>query len=118
MEDSDLFLQVLLVAIAALVGGGIAQFLRLPTILGFLIAGVAIGPNTPGFQGNIEDVARAADIGVILLMFRIGIQLSCRQIAPCRKLILVGGGLQILTAMALGFAVGMLLGLGWQAAAG
>src|SRR5690606_1274060 len=69
------------------------------------------------FQGNIEDVARAADIGVILLMFGIGIQLSFRQIAPYRKLILVGGGLQILTTMALGFAVGMLLGLGWEAAA-
>lgn len=116
MEDSDLFLQVLLVAIAALIGGGIAQFLRLPTIIGFLIAGVVIGPNTPGLEGSTTDVARAADVGVILLMFGIGIQLSFRQIMPYRKMILIGGGLQILSTMVLGIAIGLILGLDWQAA--
>jgi CPA2 family monovalent cation:H+ antiporter-2 len=116
MEDSDLFLQVLLVAIAALLGGGIAQALRIPTIIGFLLAGVAIGPNTPGFTGDIDDVARAADVGVILLMFGIGIQLSFRQIAPYRRMILLGGGLQIVTSMILGVVIGLLLGLSWEAA--
>lgn len=116
MESSDLFLQVLLVALAALVGGAIAQALRFPTIIGFLVAGVVIGPNTPGLEGDIEDVGRAADVGVILLMFGIGIQLSFRQIAPYRRLILVGGGIQILTTIVLGVGVGRLLGLGWQEA--
>ena len=113
MSDSDLFLGILLVAAAAFVGGAIAQALRLPTIVGFLAAGVAIGPGTPGPVGDIDYVTSVADFGVILLMFGIGIQFSFRQLIDYRKLIFVGGGLQILSTMALGIAAGRLLGLGW-----
>ncbi|HEU0075655.1 MAG TPA: cation:proton antiporter, partial [Dehalococcoidia bacterium] len=76
MENSELFRDILLVAVAALVGGAVAQLLRLPTIIGFLVAGVVISPNTPGPVGNLDDITHAADIGVILLMFGIGIQFS------------------------------------------
>jgi len=109
VENSELFRDILLVVAAALAGGVIAQALRLPTIIGFLVAGVAISPNTPGPVGNLEDVAHAADIGVILLMFGIGIQFSFRQMLQYRRLTLVGGGGQIALTIALGFIAGQAL---------
>jgi monovalent cation:H+ antiporter-2, CPA2 family len=113
VSDADLFLGILLVAAAAFVGGAIAQMLRLPTIIGFLAAGVAIGPGTPGPVGDLDYISSAADVGVILLMFGIGIQFSFRQLVDYRRLILLGGGIQILATMVLGVIVGSLLGLGW-----
>ena len=110
MENSELFRDILLVAVAALVGGGIAQLLRLPTIIGFLVAGVVISPNTPGPVGNVEDITQAADIGVILLMFGIGIQFSFRHLMDYGKLTLFGGGGQIILTITIGFLVGTLLG--------
>jgi CPA2 family monovalent cation:H+ antiporter-2 len=110
VDNSELFRDILLVAAAALAGGAIAQALRLPTIIGFLVAGVAISPNTPGPVGNIEDITHAADIGVILLMFGIGIHFSFRQLLDYRRLTLVGGGGQIILTTALGFVAGQALG--------
>jgi len=110
VENSELFRDILLVAVAALIGGGVAQLLRLPTIIGFLVAGVVISPHTPGPVGNVEDITQAADIGVILLMFGIGIQFSFRHLLDYRKLTLLGGGGQIILTITFGFLVGTLLG--------
>jgi CPA2 family monovalent cation:H+ antiporter-2 len=112
MENSELFRDILLVAAAALVGGAVAQLLRLPTIIGFLVAGVVISPNTPGPVGNLEDITHAADIGVILLMFGIGIQFSFRHLLDYGRLTLLGGGGQIVLTIAIGFLLG--LGLGFE----
>ena len=73
MQSSDLFLDILLVTTAAFLGGIVAHYLRLPTIIGFLAAGLAIGPHSPGPSASVEDIERVADIGVILLMFGIGV---------------------------------------------
>lgn len=116
MENSELFRDILLVAVAALVGGAAAQLLRLPTIIGFLVAGVVISPNTPGPVGNLEDITHAADIGVILLMFGIGIQFSFRNLLDYGKLTLLGGGGQIVLTIAIGFLVGTLLGFDTEVA--
>jgi CPA2 family monovalent cation:H+ antiporter-2 len=110
VENSDLFRDILLVAVAALVGGALAQLLRLPTIIGFLIAGVVISPNTPGPVGNVEDITHAADLGVILLMFGIGIQFSFRNLVDYGRLTLLGGGGQIILTILLGYLVGLALG--------
>ncbi len=115
MENAQLFRDVLLVAIAALLGGALAHALRLPTIVGFLVAGVTISPNTPGFVGNVEDIGHVADIGVILLMFGIGIEFSFRQMLAYRRLVLVGGGGQVLLTLVLGLVTGSVLGLGPEA---
>jgi monovalent cation:H+ antiporter-2, CPA2 family len=116
VADSELFLDILLVTSAAFVGGVIAHYFRLPTIVGFLAAGVAIGPATPGPVGRVEDVERIADLGVILLMFGLGIQFSFRQMVAHRRLTLGGGALQIVLTGLLGLLLGVAAGLAWQAA--
>ncbi len=85
---------------------------KLPTIIGFLVAGVVISPNTPGPVGNLEDITHAADLGVILLMFGIGIELSFQQLLDYRRLTLLGGGGMIVLTLLLGMALGLGLGLG------
>jgi len=116
VENTELFRDILLVAVAALIGGAAAQLLRLPTIIGFLVAGVVISPNTPGPVGNVEDITRAADIGVILLMFGIGIQFSFRHLLDYGKLTLLGGGGQVILTITLGFLLGLLLGFDTEVA--
>jgi CPA2 family monovalent cation:H+ antiporter-2 len=116
VENSELFRDILLVAAAALAGGFLAQALRLPTIIGFLVAGVVISPHTPGPVGNVEDITHAADIGVILLMFGIGIQFSFRHLLDYGKLTLLGGGGQIVLTILLGFLIGTLLGFDTEVA--
>ncbi len=115
MQSSDLFLDILLVTTAAFLGGILAHYLRLPTIIGFLAAGLVIGPHSPGPAASLEDVERLADIGVILLMFGIGVQFSFRQVIESRRLILGSGTLQILLSAALGLGAGFALGLSWEA---
>jgi CPA2 family monovalent cation:H+ antiporter-2 len=111
MEDLGLVGNLAVVAIAALVGGAIARVLRLPTILGYLAAGLAIGPNTPGFVGDADQVQTVADLGVALLMFTLGIRFSIRELNRVRGVAVLGGLSQIGIMLALGFLLGEALGL-------
>lgn len=88
---------VALVGGAALVGY-LSSRLRVVPIVGFLLAGVAIGPAQLGLVDNQEVVDVAAEVGVILLLFTIGIEFSLERLARIRRLILGGGGLQVLLA--------------------
>lgn len=91
----------------ALILGFLAARLRLPTILGYLLAGVAIGPNTPGFVADLELSQQLAEIGVILLMFSVGLHFSLDDLLEVRRIALPGALAQIATATALGAAVAM-----------
>src|SRR5687767_2177139 len=91
--------------VAALVGGFIATRLRLPTVVGYLLAGVAIGPFTPGYTGDVKVAAELAEIGVILLMFGVGIHFSARRLLSVRSLAVPGALGQILTATLIGGAL-------------
>ena len=97
---------------AALVGGAIAVRLRQPAIVGYLIAGVAIGPFTPGFVGDVGQIAALADVGVILLLFALGVEFAPRELASVRRVALPGGVLQVLLILGVGAAVGLFLGYG------
>lgn len=97
--------------VAALVGGFIANRLRIPTLVGYLMAGVAIGPFTPGFTGDVKIATELAEIGVILLMFGVGIHFSLRRLLSVRSLAVPGALGQIIVATALGG--GLALGWGW-----
>ncbi|HYI65525.1 MAG TPA: cation:proton antiporter [Candidatus Limnocylindrales bacterium] len=103
----------LLVALAtALVLGAVAHRLRLPPMLGYIAAGMVVGPFTPGFVADREEVLALADVGVALLMFSIGLQFSLGELRLVGGRILAGVPVQVAITMAIGTATG--LALGWE----
>jgi monovalent cation:H+ antiporter-2, CPA2 family len=89
----------------ALVGGYIASRLRLPPLLGYLLAGVAVGPFTPGFVADAKLAPQLAEIGVILLMFGVGMHFSLRDLLAVRHIAIPGALVQIAVAVVLTCAV-------------
>ena len=85
----------------ALVGGYIASRLHLPPLLGYLLAGIAVGPFTPGFVADAKLAPQLAEIGVILLMFGVGMHFSIRDLLAVRKIAIPGALVQIAFAVAL-----------------
>jgi len=100
----------------AMVFGFIAVRLGLPVLLGYLIAGVIIGPSTPGFVADISLAQQLAEIGVMLLMFGVGLHFSLDDLLAVRKIAVPGAIVQILVATALGAGVAMLWGWSFGAA--
>jgi CPA2 family monovalent cation:H+ antiporter-2 len=107
----DLVGDLILVLIAALAGGFVARLIRQPLIVGYILAGVAIGPFTGGLTvSNIHDIENLAELGVALLLFSLGLELSFRELAPVRLVAVVGGLMQIALTLALGLLLGRLFG--------
>lgn len=100
----------------ALVFGFAAMRLKLPALVGYLIAGVVIGPHTPGFVADLELSNQLAEIGVMLLMFGVGLHFSLEDLWKVRRIALPGAMVQILVATALGASVAGLWG--WNLGAG
>ena len=96
---------------AALVGGAIAVRLRQPAVIGYLVAGIAIGPATPGFVGDVERIAVLADVGVVLLLFALGVEFSIRGLREVQRVAIPGGTLQVLVMLVSGTA--LMVGLGF-----
>lgn len=110
MEAFSLISDLVLAWAAALLGGAIAKRLRQPVVLGYLLAGMLISPYTPGPVGNVGRVRLFAEIGVVFLMFALGVELSLEQLKRAWRVSLVGGLLQILLTTGLGVSVWVLLG--------
>jgi len=89
--------------------------LRLVPIAGFLLAGVVIGPNGLGLVRDLELVDMLAEIGVILLLFTIGLEFSLEKLSRISRAIFVGGGLQVATSIALVAGTLLAFGVNWQA---
>ncbi len=100
----------------ALILGFIAARLKLPALVGYLIAGIILGPATPGFVADIELSRQLAEIGVMLLMFGIGLHFSLGDLWAVRRIALPGAIVQIAVATALGMAVTTFWG--WSLGAG
>ena len=100
--------------VAAAVIGYLSVRVRVVPIVGFLLAGVLIGPAQLGVVQRQETVEAAAEIGVILLLFTIGIEFSLERLARIRRWILVGGGLQVGVTCGLVVAVLALAGVDWR----
>jgi CPA2 family monovalent cation:H+ antiporter-2 len=100
----------------ALIMGFIAVRLRLPVLVGYLIAGVIIGPATPGFVADVELSSQLAEIGVMLLMFGVGLHFSLDDLLAVRRIALPGAIVQIAVATLLGTSVAALWG--WSLASG
>jgi len=100
----------------ALVLGFVAVRLKLPALVGYLLAGILLGPATPGFVADVELSRQLAEIGVMLLMFGVGLHFSLEDLLAVRRIALPGALAQIGVATALGMAVATLWG--WSLAAG
>ena len=100
----------------ALVMGFLAMRLKLPVLVGYLVAGILIGPATPGFVADIELSRQLAEIGVMLLMFGVGLHFSLDDLLAVRRIALPGAIAQIAVATALGMALAALWG--WSVGAG
>jgi CPA2 family monovalent cation:H+ antiporter-2 len=94
----------------ALIFGFIAARLRLPALVGYLVAGVVIGPATPGFVADAQIAAQLADIGVMLLMFGVGLHFSIGDLLAVRRIAAPGAILGMLVATSLGAGLATLWG--------
>jgi CPA2 family monovalent cation:H+ antiporter-2 len=99
----------------AFVFGFLAARFRMPPLIGYLLAGVAVGPFTPGFVADVGLAGQLAEIGVILLMFGVGLHFSIRDLLAARKVALPGAAAQIAVATLLGAACARLWGWSWGA---
>lgn len=100
----------------ALIGGYIASRLRLPPLVGYLLAGIAVGPFTPGFVADAKLAPQLAEIGVILLMFGVGLHFSIRDLLAVRRVAVPGALVQVVGTVALSYGVTRLWG--WTIGAG
>ena len=100
----------------ALIMGLLAARLRMPPLVGYLVAGIIVGPHTPGFNADMGLAAQLAEIGVMLLMFGVGLHLSLEDLLSVRRIALPGAVVQIGVATLLGMGVATMWG--WDLGAG
>lgn len=96
----------------AMIFGYLASLLKMPPLVGYLLAGIVIGPGTPGFVGDLALAQQLAEIGVMLLMFGVGLHFSLGDLLAVRKIALPGAIVQIAVATVLGGALA--LAWGWS----
>ncbi|HVQ32296.1 MAG TPA: cation:proton antiporter, partial [Vicinamibacteria bacterium] len=106
MHDLPLLVNIAVALSAALVGGLIARRAGVPPLVGYLLAGVAIGPFTPGFVGDIAAISQLAELGVVFLMFGVGLHFSLRDLWRVRAVAMPGalGQMALATLLAYGLA--------------
>jgi len=96
----------------ALIAGYIAKRLRLPPLVGYLVAGIVVGPFTPGFVADAKLAPQLAEIGVILLMFGVGLHFSLRDLLAVRRVAVPGALVQIIGTVAMSYGVTRIWGWG------
>jgi monovalent cation:H+ antiporter-2, CPA2 family len=116
MHEITLLINIAVALVVAFMGGILARRIGLPTIVGYLLAGIAIGPFTPGFEGDPEMIGQLAELGVIFLMFGVGLHFSLNDFWKVRAVAIPGAlGRMVLMTM-LGFWLSQ--SWGWSAASG
>ena len=106
---------IVMIVLFALAGGIIANFLKQPLILGYILAGVLIGPHTGIITvSDIHDIEMLAEIGVALLLFALGLEFSLNELKPVRNIALIGTPLQMLLTMGYGYLIGYAFGWEWK----
>ena len=116
MHGYDLILTLTAGLVAAFVGGYVTQRLSLSPIVGYLLAGVLIGPYTPGYVADHALAEQLAEVGVILLMFGVGLQFHVEELLAVRHIAIPGAVVQSVVATALGVAFGT--ASGWSLSSG
>lgn len=115
-QDLALFTNITIALLTAFVGGYLARKAGLPSLVGYLLAGMMIGPFTPGFVGDIADISQLAEMGVIFMMFGVGLHFSLKDLWAVRRIAIPGAILQMLIATGIGFGLTQLWG--WTPSAG
>ena len=116
MHEVTLLINIAMALVVAFLGGVLARRMGLPTIAGYLLAGIVIGPFTPGFVGDTETIAQLAELGVIFLMFGVGLHFSLKDLWRVRSIAIPGATGQIISATLLGFFISRFWG--WSVPAG
>ena len=107
---------IAIIVVAGLMGGLIAQRLKQPLLLGYILAGIMVGPFTVGpTVSDVHEIELLAEIGVALLLFALGLEFSLKELKPVQKIALIGTPIQLLLTIALGYGIGQLLGWDWFA---
>jgi CPA2 family monovalent cation:H+ antiporter-2 len=109
MHEIPLLLNIAVALVVAFIGGVLARRIGLPTIVGYLIAGIVIGPFTPGFVGDTEMISQLAELGVIFLMFGVGLHFSLNDFWKARSIAIPGA----LGRMAITILLGFWLSQSW-----
>jgi K+:H+ antiporter len=109
-QPGSLALTLLISLAAALVLGALAHRLRLTPMIGYIAAGLIVGPFTPGFVADRAQLLGLADIGVALLMFSIGVQFKLRELAAVGWLVIAGAPLQVALTLGVGTGAAILVG--------
>ena len=106
---------IILLIVVAFGCGLLLQRLGQPIILGYIAAGIILGPHTGGVTvSNIHEIEKLAEIGVALLLFALGLEFSLKDLKPVKKVALVGTPIQIILTIGLGFGIGHLTGWEWR----
>jgi len=115
-QDLSLFATIAMAVLTALIGGFVARKLKLPTLVGYLVAGLIIGPFTPGFVASVDAANQLAEMGVIFMMFGVGLHFSLRDLWDVRRIAIPGAVLQTTLTTLVGLGVSQLWG--WSIEAG
>lgn len=106
---------IAIIIVAALIGGSIAHLLRQPLLIGFILAGVVVGPYTGIVAiSEVHNIELLAEIGVALLLFAIGLEFSLKELNPVRNIAIFGTPIQIILTIIYGMGIGRFLNLDWQ----
>ena len=116
MHEITLLINIVVALVVAFLGGVIARRIGLPTIVGYLLAGIAIGPFTPGFVGDMETISQLAELGVIFLMFGVGLHFSLDDLWQVRAVAIPGALGRMIIIILLGFVFSRLWG--WTVTSG
>jgi len=110
LENLGLGFELIIVLVAAVVGGILAHRLKLPVLLGYLVAGILVSPHGLGLIQDIDAIKNLASVGVILLLFTLGLEFSLDELRRIGRVAVLGGIAQILLTALAGFALGKVLG--------
>ena len=109
-HDIPLITTIVAGLVLAFIFGSITYRLKMPPLVGYLLAGIAIGPFTPGFVGDVDLAQQLAEIGVILLMFGVGLHFSLKDLLAVKGIAIPGALAQIVLATLMGMGMGWLIG--------
>ena len=111
-HTSSIFVNLVAALGVAFLGAVVAVWLRQSILIGYIVGGMLIGPYTPGFVADQQAVAALADIGIVFLLFAVGLHLSLRDLLKSGRVATIGGSVQVLGIMGAGYLAGWLFG--WE----